>query len=119
MEAEFYEGVSEGQEPSAAINGQEPSAPVSSNTEISTQDLSTSETEEEQKKSVKKQSKQKQAEKEPVSGHPEYEQVQLYRNGNKIEEGRVIKKVRIEKERAERMNSQSFNTLIRYRLVQS
>lgn len=57
--------------------------------------------------------------KHPRKGHPVFEEVQLYRDSDskRLEEGRVIKTVSMEADRAERLNYQSANTLIRYRPV--
>lgn len=51
------------------------------------------------------------------SGHPRFEQVELYLSEGQLKEGTVIKVVSIEADRAERLNSQSRNTKIRYRPV--
>lgn len=51
------------------------------------------------------------------SGHPRFEQVELYWSEGQLKEGTVIKVVSIEADRAERLNSQSRNTKIRYRPV--
>lgn len=57
--------------------------------------------------------------KQPRKGHPVFEEVQLYKDTERrtLEEGRVIKTVNMEADRAERLNLQSANTLIRYRPV--
>lgn len=51
------------------------------------------------------------------SGHPRFEQVELYVSEGQLKEGTVIKIVNIEADRAERLNAQERNTKIRYRPV--
>lgn len=51
-------------------------------------------------------------------GHPIYAQVELYEADGKLQEGRTLKNVKIDHDRAERLNYQQKNTKIRYKLVQ-
>lgn len=49
--------------------------------------------------------------------HTTYNEIQLYRKDGKLTDGQIIKTVSIEPDRAERLNSQSENSLIRYEEV--
>lgn len=51
------------------------------------------------------------------TGHPRFEQVELYVSEGQLKEGSVIKIVNIEADRAERLNAQERNTKIRYRPI--
>jgi hypothetical protein len=51
-------------------------------------------------------------------GHPIYAQIELYEADGKLQEGRTLKNVKIDHDRAERLNYQQKNTKIRYKLVQ-
>ncbi len=57
------------------------------------------------------------AAKSKAGSTPRYYQIQMYRNNGKLEDGKVIKEVVIDAERAERLNSHSQNSMIRYELV--
>jgi hypothetical protein len=58
-------------------------------------------------------------ERNKAKGHPRFEKVQMYRTvqGGPITEGAVLKTVSMEQARADRLNSQINNTLIKYRPV--